>query len=123
MFLKQPDYFYINNNHGNLRGVLLIDLRKASDLVNGDVILLALELCYGHRNELVWYYDSTPCRAVPCRAVPCRAVPCRAVPCRAVPCRAVSCRAVPCHAMPSHITLHHINVCNIAMENYLNYLF
>ena len=53
--LLKTDYFLSNVDQGNLCGMVLIDLRKAFDLVNHELLLLKLDLYGCHGNELAWF--------------------------------------------------------------------
>ena len=51
---KLTDLFLSNIDQDNIGGMVLVDLRKAFDLVNHDLILLKLDLYGCHGNELAW---------------------------------------------------------------------
>ena len=55
VLLKMTDYFLSNIDRGNLCGMVLVDLRKAFDLVNHELLLLKLDLYGCHGNELAWF--------------------------------------------------------------------
>ena len=55
VLLKMTDYFLSNIDQGNLCGMVLVDMRKAFDLVNHELLLLKLDLYGCHGNELAWF--------------------------------------------------------------------
>ena len=55
VLLKMTDYFLSNIDQGNVCGMVLVDPRKAFDLVNHELLLLKLDLYGCHGNELAWF--------------------------------------------------------------------
>ena len=55
VMIKLTDYFIENIDKGELNGVLLIDLRKAFDLVDHDVLLHKISLYGVHNNSFHWF--------------------------------------------------------------------
>lgn len=55
VMIKLTDYFIQNIDKGELNGILLIDLRKAFDLVDHDILLHKIKLYGCHENSQLWF--------------------------------------------------------------------
>ena len=55
MLIKLTDYILNNIDNGNLCGMVLVDLRKAFDLVDHELMLMKLDMYGCQGNALAWF--------------------------------------------------------------------